>query len=165
VQIAKVDGAEVTGVCSTAKVDLVRSLGADHVIDYTRSDVNGVDGGYDLVVDTGGNRPIARLRRLLAPRGTLVIVGGEGGGRWLGPAGRLLGVSFLNSLTPQTLHGLMAGETRRDLLALAARVEAGTVTPVVGRTFELEEAAEALRYSGEGHAYGTVVVRVARGAV
>lgn len=160
VQLAKAAGAEVSGVCSTSKVDLVRSLGAEHVIDYTRGDVAPEAGLFDLVVDTGGNRPVARMRRLLTDRGVLVIVGGEGGGRWLGPAGRLLGVALANATARQTLHGLMAGETREDLLALAASVEAGTLMPVIGRTVALDGAADALAYLGEGHGYGKVVVRV-----
>jgi len=159
VQLAKAAGATVTGVCSTSKVELVRSIGADHVIDYTRGDVTLEAGPFDLIVDTGGSRPIARMRRLLTDRGTLVIVGGEGGGRWLGPAGRLLGVSIMNAFMSWTLHGLMAGETRDNLLALAAHVEGGELTPVIGRSVDLDGAADALARLGEGHGYGKVVVR------
>lgn len=165
VQLAKAAGARVTGVSSSAKLDTVRALGADAAIDYTRADVAASDGPFDLVIDTGGNRPLARLRSLLAPRGTLVIVGGEGGGRWLGPAGRLLGVSLANAFARQTLHGLMAGETRDDLEALAAHAQAGAVAPVVApfvaRRVELEAAAEALSTLGSGHGLGKVVVGLA----
>lgn len=158
VQLAKAAGARVTGVCSSGKVDTVRALGADAVIDYTGDDVVAADGPFELVIDTAGNRPLARLRALLAPHGVLVIVGGEGGGRWLGPAGRLLGVTLANAFSRQALHGLVAGETRAHLERLAAYVQAGAVAPVVSRRVALEAAAEALTSLGGGHGRGKVVV-------
>jgi len=161
VQVATAAGAEVTGVCSTAKVELVRSLGADRVIDYTRGDVGPEAGPFDLVVDTGGNRSVSWMRRFLTQRGTLVVVGGEGGGCWLGPASRLLGAAVANARTPQTLHGLMARETREDLLELVAHVEAGELRPVIGETFALSAAAQALHRLGAGHGRGKAVVQVA----
>jgi NADPH:quinone reductase-like Zn-dependent oxidoreductase len=164
VQLAKAAGAEVTGVCSTAKVELVRSLGAVQVVDYTRGDVGPEAGPFDLVIDTGGNRPVSRMRRLLTQRGTLVVVGGEGGGRWLGPAGRLLAVALVNSTARQTLHGLMARETRDDLLALAEHVESEEMRPSIGRTVALAEAAQALHALGDGRGRGKSVVRVVPGA-
>lgn len=159
VQLAKAEGAEVTGVCSTAKLETVRSLGADAVIDYTARDVAPADGPFDLVIDTGGNRSVGTMRSLLTPRGALVIVGGEGGGRWLGPAGRLLGVALANVATHRTLHGLMASETREDLLTLAVYAERGVLAPLVTREVDLAGAAAALGTLGSGHGIGKVVVR------
>ena len=110
VQIAKAFGAEVTGVCSTDKVDLVRALGADHVIDYTRDDFTAGEHRYDVIIDTGGNRRLSHLRRVLTPRGTLVIVGGETGGRWLGGFDRSLGAVLLSPFVSQKLSMLASTE-------------------------------------------------------
>jgi len=160
VQLAKAFGAEVTGVCSTAKVDLVRSLGADDVVDYTISDFAAGADRYDLIVDTAGNRSLAQLRRALTPKGTLVIVGGEGGGRWLGGLDRLLRALVLSPVVGQKLGGLLATENRQDLDAMTELIEAGKVTPVIDRTYPLSEAAEAVRYLEQGHPAGKIVVTV-----
>ena len=161
VQIAKAFGAEVTGVASTGKVDLVRSLGADHVVDYLLED--GLATGerrYDVVLDTGGNRPLRVLRRALTPTGTLVIVGAETGGRWLGGIDRQLRAMALSPFVGQRLGSFIASENAADLVALTQLVESGAVTPVVDRTFPLAEAAEAIRYLRAGRARGKVVVDV-----
>jgi NADPH:quinone reductase-like Zn-dependent oxidoreductase len=161
VQLAKVSGAEVTGVCSTTKTDLVRSIGADHVIDYTREDITGRRIGYDVILDVAGNRSLSQLRRALAPEGTLVIVGGEGGGRWLGGLDRQLRAHLLSPFVRQTLGTWISMEREADLETLRELLEAGTLTPVVDRTFALQEAPEAIRYLRAGHARGKVVVAVA----
>jgi NADPH:quinone reductase-like Zn-dependent oxidoreductase len=161
VQIAKAFGAEVTGVCSTSKLELVRSIGADEVIDYTREDFADGTRRWDLIVDTAGRRPVSVLRRALTPRGTLVIVGGEGGGRWTGGFFRqILRAPLLSLFTGQRLRPLTPKEKPEDLQALVELVEAGSVTPVVGNTYPLVDAPEAVRYLAEGHARGKIVVRV-----
>jgi NADPH:quinone reductase-like Zn-dependent oxidoreductase len=160
VQIAKAFGAEVTGVCSTSKLDLVRSIGADHVIDYTRDDF--VEGSiqYDVIIDNAGNRPLSRLRRALAPKGALVIIGGENGGNWIGPADRIVPALLLSLFVGQQLGVLMAGERQVDLESLSEMIEAGAVVPVIDRAFSLIEAPDAVRYLMEGHARGKVVVTI-----
>lgn len=160
VQIAKALGAEVTGVCSTPKVDLVRSLGADHVVDYTQQDVTESATRYDVIIDTAGNRTLATLRRILQPRGTLVIVGGEGGGRWLGGLDRIIGASLLSPFVKQRLRALLASDNAEHVRTLSELVEAGSVTPVLDRTFPLSEAVDALRYVRQGHARGKVALTV-----
>jgi NADPH:quinone reductase-like Zn-dependent oxidoreductase len=160
VQLAKAFGAEVTGVCSTTKVDLVRSLGADHVVDYTRDDLADGERRYELVLDIAGSRPLSQLRRALTPKGTLVIVGGEGGGRWFGSTDRLLRALLLSPLVGQRLRGLFSTERREDLETLRELIEAGKVTPVVDRTYQLREVPEAIRRLEQGHARGKVAVTV-----
>ncbi len=159
VQIAKAFGAEVTGVSSTAKLDLVRSLGADHVLDHTAGDVTGRPERYDVVLDIGGNTPLRRLRRALTPTGTLVIVGGEGGGRWLGVRRQLLAMA-LSPFVGQRLGTFINSENAADLDVLRELIEAGAVTPAVDRTFPLDQAPAAVRYLREGRARGKVVVTV-----
>jgi NADPH:quinone reductase-like Zn-dependent oxidoreductase len=160
VQLAKALGAEVTGVCSTAKVDLVRSIGADHVIDYTREDF--ADGGqrYDLILDIGGNRSLTHLRRALTRQGTLVLVGGEGGGRWIGGMDRQLRALAISPFVGQRLRMLIAREHYEELQVLTELIEAGKITPVVDRTYTLSEAADAIRYLDEGRARGKVVITI-----
>jgi NADPH:quinone reductase-like Zn-dependent oxidoreductase len=160
VQLAKAFGAHVTGVCSTTKVDLVRSIGADHVIDYTRDDFADAGKRYDLILDIAGNRPLSVLRRALAPRGTLVVVGGEGGGPWTGGIGRSLRAPLLSLFVGQQLKGLMSVERQGDLRILAQMIEAGTVTPVIDKTYALADAPAAIEYVHEGLARGKVVVTV-----
>jgi NADPH:quinone reductase-like Zn-dependent oxidoreductase len=161
VQLAKVFGAEVTGVCGTDKVELVRSLGADHVIDYTRDDFTADGPRYDLILDTAGNRPLSHLRRALTPRGTLVIVGGEGGGRWFGGLHRALGALALSPFVRQNLRAPFVKEpTRAVLEPLADYIAAGQVTPVIDRTYPLAEAADAIRHWGKGHTRGKLVLTV-----
>ncbi len=157
VQLAKVFGAEVTGVCSTGKVELVRSLGADHVVDYTREDF---EGGFDLVLDTAGNRSLSRLRRALTPKGTLVIVGGEGGGKLLQGTDRQLRAMALSPFVGQRLCTLVSSQPVKDLVLLAGLIEAGEVRPVIDRTFPLSAAADAVRYLELGHTTGKSVLTV-----
>jgi NADPH:quinone reductase-like Zn-dependent oxidoreductase len=158
VQLAKAFGAHVTGVCSTTKEDLVLSIGADHVIDYTRDDFADGTRRYDLILDTAGRRSLSHLRRALAPKGTLVIVGGEGGGRWFGGFDRGLRAGMLSPFVGQRLRMLISPERKEDLQSLRELIEAGKVTPVVDRTYTLSEAPEAIRYLAEGHARGKVVI-------
>jgi NADPH:quinone reductase-like Zn-dependent oxidoreductase len=160
VQLAKAFGAHVTGVCSTAKADLVRSIGADHVIDYTREDFADGAQRYDLIVDTAGRRSLSHLRRALAPRGTLVLVGGEGGGRWTGGFERSLRALIVSPFGRQTLRALISSEPQEDLLVLTDLIEAGKVTPVVTRTYPLNEASQALGDADEGHGRGKAVITV-----
>jgi NADPH:quinone reductase-like Zn-dependent oxidoreductase len=159
VQIAKAFGADVTGVCSTMKVDLVRSLGADAVIDYTREDFADGRNRYDVILDIAGNRSLSHLRRALAPEGTLVIVGGEGGGEWFGIA-RQLRALLLSLFVRQKLRSFVSRERQEDLETLRGLLEAGKITPVIDRTFPLSEAPEAIRYLREGRARGKVVIAV-----
>ena len=160
VQLAKAYGAEVTGVCSTPKTELVRSLGADDVIDYTREDFADGRNRYDSILDIAGNRSLSHLRRALAPEGTLVIVGGEGGGRWFGGVDRQLRAQLLSLFVRQKLGTLIAVVRKEDLQALREFMEAGTVKPVVDRTFALSDVAEAIQYLRDGRARGKVVVTV-----
>jgi len=150
VQLAKARGAHVTGVCSTAKVDLVRRIGADQVIDYTREPLTG---SYDLILDIAGNRSLGSLRALLTPRGTLVIVGGENAGNVAGMSRQLRAVA-LSPFISQHLTMLIAVPDQADLAALTA------VTPAIDRVFPLAETAQAIQYLVDGHARGKVVVRV-----
>ena len=161
VQIAKASGARVTGVCSTSKADLVRSLGAGDVIDYTHDEIDCHGARYDVVIDTAGNRPLSLLRRAMTPRGTLVLVGGEhGGGRVLGGFDRQLRAPLVSMFAGQRLRGLVAKERGEDLEALTRLIESGAVTPVIDRTYALADAPDAIRYLAEGHAAGKVVVTV-----
>jgi NADPH:quinone reductase-like Zn-dependent oxidoreductase len=158
VQIAKVFGAEVTGVCSTDKVDLVRSLGADHVIDHRREDFTAGGRDYDVVIDTGGNRRLSDLRRVMTRRGTLVIVGGETGGRWLGGFDRTLRAVLLSPFVSQKLGMLSSTENAEDLRALDDLIQAGQVKPVIDRVYPLSESAAAIAWVRDGHARGKVVI-------
>jgi NADPH:quinone reductase-like Zn-dependent oxidoreductase len=161
VQLAKAFGAQVTGVASTTKLELVRSIGADEVIDYTREDFADGARHWDLIVDTAGRRSLAQLRRALTARGRLVIVGGEGGGRWLGGFDRqILRAPVVSAFSRQRLRPLTSKERRADLVVLKELIEAGKVTPVIDRTYPLSEAPEAIRYLEEGHARGKIVIRV-----
>ena len=160
IQLAKAFGAEVIGVCSTTKVALVESIGADHVIDYTREDFADRAGQYDLIIDNAGNRSLSRLRRALAEDGTLVIVGGEEGGPWVGPADRIVPAALLSPFVRQRLLPLMAAERQDDLRLLGEMAESGKLRPAVDRRYPLVEAPDAVRYVGEGHARGKVVVTI-----
>jgi NADPH:quinone reductase-like Zn-dependent oxidoreductase len=164
VQIAKSFGAEVTGVCSTAKVDMVRAIGADHVIDYTKEDFINTRGGprYDLILDMGGNRSLTQLRRALTPRGTLVLVGGEGGDRWIG-IGRSLQALVVSPFVSHNLRPVSAKPNQADLQTLKQLIEDGKVTPVIDRRYSLSEVPDAIRYLHEGRAHGKLVISV-RGA-
>jgi NADPH:quinone reductase-like Zn-dependent oxidoreductase len=159
-QIAKAFGAEVTGVCSTAKVDLVRALGADHVVDYTSADFADGEHRYDVILDIGGNRRLSDLRRALTPRGTLVIVGGETDGRLLGGSDRQIRAILLSLLVSQKLGTFIASENAGDLMVLRDLIEAGKVAPAIDRTYPLSEVPAAIRHMEEGHARGKVVISV-----
>ncbi|MCP3916293.1 MAG: NAD(P)-dependent alcohol dehydrogenase [bacterium] len=160
VQIAKALGAEVTGVCSESKMDLVRSIGADHVIDYVREDFTRSGRSHDVILDIAGNRSLTDLRRVLAPRGILVITGGEQGGRWLGGTDRQLRAALLAPFVRQKLRSFICSESSENLRALTELIEAGKVTPVVDRTFPLSEIRDAMRYLVEGRASGKIVITV-----
>jgi len=161
VQLAPALGATVTGVCSTAKVDVVRALGAEHVIDYTREDFADGSRHYDLIIDAAGNRPLAQLRRALAPRGTLVIVGGENGGRITGGFGRqILRAPLLSLFVPQRLRSLTSSERTSDLETLGELIAAGRLTPALDRAFALSEAADAIRHLRTGATSGKTVITI-----
>ncbi|THA47737.1 NAD(P)-dependent alcohol dehydrogenase [Streptomyces sp. A1136] len=160
VQLAKAFGAHVTGVCGSAGADMVRSLGADEVLDYTREDPTDGTRRYDLVLDIAGNRPLHRLRRALTPRGTLVIVGGESGGRWAGGMGRTLRAMMLSPFVGQRLVGLISSQTHGDLRLLAELVEAGTVKPVVHRTYPLADVPDAIRHLRGGQVPGKITIHL-----
>ena len=159
VQIAKALGAEVTGVCRAAKMDLVRAIGADHVIDYTREDFTDGRHKYDVVIDTGGDRPVRHLRRALTPGGTLVIVGGENE-RWLGGLGRNLRAFLLSPWVSQRLTAFIARQNRADLIALTGLIESGAITPAIDHVYPLGEAPAAIRQVAEGRARGKVVISI-----
>jgi NADPH:quinone reductase-like Zn-dependent oxidoreductase len=159
VQIAKSFGAEVTGVCSATKVDMVRSLGADHVIDYTSEDF--ADGApYDVIIDIGGNARLRRLRGALTPKGTLVIAGGETDGRWLGGSDRQVRATLLSPFVGQKLGTFICSENASDLTVLRELIESGAVTAAVDRSYPLGEVPEAIRYMLDGHAQGKIVITV-----
>jgi NADPH:quinone reductase-like Zn-dependent oxidoreductase len=160
VQIAKAFGAEVTGVCSTRNVEMVASIGADRVIDYTREDFTQARRQYDLVVDIAGNRRLAETGRVLVPKGVLVAVGGPNKGRWIGPLGRSVKIALLSPAVSQRLTFFLAHQNKTDLAVLRELLETGKVTPVVDRTYPLSEVAEAIGYLEAGHATGKVAVTV-----
>lgn len=160
VQLAKEFGAEVTGVCSTKKTDFVRSIGADDVIDYTREDFADRSRRYDLILDIAGGRSLSHLRRALHPRGSLVIVGSEGGGRWVQGVDRALRAAMLSPFVSQKLRMLVSVERAEDLQLLGKLIEAGKLTAAVDRTYSLSEAAKAIHYLRAGHPCGKVVITV-----
>ena len=158
VQLAKAFGAEVTGVCSTGKADLVRSIGADHVIDYTQEDFADGRQHYDLILDIGGNSRLTRLRRALTPTGTLVIAGGEGG-KWTGVGRQLRGLA-LSLLVRQRLTMYVSKHRQADLDTLRQLIETGQVIPLIGRAYPLSEAPAALRHLAKGHAQGKIAITI-----
>ncbi len=160
VQIGKASGAHVTGVCSTGKVDLVRSLGADEVVDYTSTDITESGQRYDVVLDIAGNRSLRQLRRVMTPRGTLVIVGGEGGDRLTGGLDRQFRAVLLSLVVRQRMRFFVAVARRPDLETIRELVESGAVRPAVDRTYPLVEAAQAVRDMAEGRVRGKAVVTV-----
>jgi NADPH:quinone reductase-like Zn-dependent oxidoreductase len=159
VQIAKAFGAHVTGVASTPKVDLVRSIGADEVIDYTREEI--VDGKrrFDVIFDTAGNREASYLRGALTPKGTLVLAGGEGGGRWLG-MGRVMRAKAVSPFVGQKMTNYLARPKADDLHVLKDLIEAGKLKPLIGATYPLSDVPDAMRELGMGHGRGKVVITV-----
>jgi NADPH:quinone reductase-like Zn-dependent oxidoreductase len=160
VQIAKAFGAQVTGVCSARNVEMVRSIGADQVIDYTREDFTETGQPYDLILDCVGNHALRHLRRALTAKGTLVVVGSEKGGNLLGPLAGLLGALVMSRFVSQRLVPFIAKIEKGDLVTLKDLIEAGKVTPVIDRTYPLSEVPEAIRYLEAGHARGKVVITV-----
>jgi NADPH:quinone reductase-like Zn-dependent oxidoreductase len=158
VQTAKALGAEVTGVCSTRNVAMVASLGADQVIDYTREDFTRTGRSYHLLLDVAGSRSWPECRRVLAPLARFVMVGAPKGGALLGPLGHIIRVRLASLRASQKVLFFISKPDLQDLVALQELLEAGTVTPVVERTYELREAADAFRYLGEGHAQGKLVI-------
>jgi NADPH:quinone reductase-like Zn-dependent oxidoreductase len=161
-QIAKADGATVTAVCSTSKVDFVRSLGADDVIDYTREPLGDGTRRWDVIIDTAGRRSFAALRRTLAATGVLVVVGGEGGNAWTGGfLERMVSAPILSLFSRQRLVVLNAKVNAPDLLTLKELVEAGKLKPALSRTYRLEQAVDALKEIENGHARGKSAVVIA----
>lgn len=160
VQLAKALGAEVTGLASTAKLDLVRSLGADHVVDYTKEDFADGVHRYDVIIDIAGNSPLSRLRRALTPTGTAVIAGGESKGNLTGGLERQLRALMLTPFVGQRFVPLASKERAGDLEVLAGHLEAGTVTPSIDRTYPLDQAPQAMRYLEAGRVRGKVAITV-----
>jgi len=160
VQIAKAFGAEVTGVCSTRNVELVRSIGADHVVDYTREDFTRTGQRYDVLVDMAGSRTLSEYRRVLAPKGGLVAVGGPVTGLWIAPLIGPVTMVVLSRFVSQTMTPFLAKANRDDLAVLCELLQSGKVTPVIDRMYPLSEVPEAIRYLEEGHARGKVVITV-----
>jgi NADPH:quinone reductase-like Zn-dependent oxidoreductase len=161
VQIAKSMGAEVTGVCSTRNLELVRRIGADHVVDYTREDVTRGNERFDLVLDMVGSYPLLAYRRLLTPHGTMVVVGAPSTDRWIGAMSGWIKVTFIRPFVGQDYGMLMADVNRtQDLDTLAELMKSGQVTPVVDRTYALADTAEAMRYLEQGHARGKIIIRI-----
>src|SRR3954451_11567366 len=160
VQIAKAFGAEVTGVCSTAKLDAVRALGADHVVDYSTDDFADGEHRYDVILDIGGNRRLSHLRRALTRRGRLVIVGGETDGRWLGGVDRQVRALVHSPFVSQKLVTFVASENAKDLMALRYLIDSGQLAPVIDRSYPLSEVAAAIRYLLDGRARGKLVITV-----
>lgn len=159
VQIAKAFGAEVTGVCSTGNLDLVLSIGADRVIDYTQEDFTQGEERYDLILDIADKHSFSARRRVLTPKGTLIPNSGEGG-NWIASLGRIVKARLLSPFVSQKLHPFLSLTKHKDLVVLAEMVESGKVTPVVGRTFPLLETGEAIAYCGAGHGRGKTVISV-----
>jgi NADPH:quinone reductase-like Zn-dependent oxidoreductase len=160
VQVAKALGAHVTGVASTSQLELVGSIGADEVIDYTRTDVTDGARQWEVIVDTGGRRTLAQLRRALTPTGTLAIVGGEGGGRWLGGFLRNLRAPLVSRFIGQRLRMLASKPNQKDLQVLRELIEAGKLRPLIGRTYPLGEVPEAMRALEAGKTRGKIVITV-----
>lgn len=161
VQLAKSFGATVTAVCGAGKADLVRGLGADEVIDYTREPIDRDGPRHDLIIDTAGNRPLRLLRRALTPHGTLALVGGEhGGGPLLAGFDRQLRAPLASAFVSQRLRAVMASENAEDLHTLTHLIDTGAVTPHLDRTYPLAQAADAITYLAEGHAAGKVALTI-----
>jgi NADPH:quinone reductase-like Zn-dependent oxidoreductase len=158
--MAKALGAEVTSVCSTRNLDLVRSIGADHVIDYTKVDFTRTGQRYDFILDNVANHSLSDLRRALTPKGTLVPNGGGFDHRWVAGGGRLIRAKLSFAFWSQSVRTFIASAKRQNLVALKELIEAGTITPVIDRTYPLSEVPEAIRYLGQGHARGKVVISV-----
>ena len=164
VQIAKSWGAEVTGVCSTRNLDLVRSLGADHVIDYTKEDFTKGEQRYDVILDNVGTQPLSGFKRALVPNGICVMIGGGGpnDGGLIGPMARPIKALFLSPFMTQKMGMMMAELNKKDLNVLGDLMQSGKVKPVIDRTYPLSQIADAIRYLEQGHARGKVVITIAQ---
>ncbi|MDH4341130.1 MAG: NAD(P)-dependent alcohol dehydrogenase [Thermoleophilia bacterium] len=160
VQIAKALGAKVTGVCSSRNVDIVRSLGADHVIDYTHEDFTRSDRRYDLMLDVAGSRSWSECKRVLDPQATLIMVGAPKGNRLLGPLSHIVKVRLASVRSSRKVVFFIANFNKADMVVLQELLEAGKVKPVIDKRYELSEIADAFRYLGEGHAQGKIVITV-----
>ena len=164
VQIAKALGAEVTGVCSTRNLEMVRSIGANQVIDYTKEDFNRSGQRYDLLFDNIGNHSFSERRRILNPNGICVMVGvggsGASGGQILGVLAGELNAYFRSRFVSQKFSTFLAALNQKDLTVLSDLMQAGTITPVIDRTYKLNQTADALRYLEQGHARGKVVIKL-----
>ena len=160
VQIAKSFEAEVTGVCSTRNVDIARSLGADHIIDYTEEDFTKSGQKYDLIFQLAGTRSPSECRGALTPKGTLVLSSGESDGRWIGPVERIVKALVLSPFVSQKMVSFTVKPNKEDLQFLRQLIETGKLAPVIDRTYPLAEVPEAIRYLEEGHARGKVVITV-----
>ena len=160
VQLGKVFGADVTGVCSTRNLDMVRSIGAHHVIDYTQEDFTTSGQQYDLIFDAAGNHSLSDCRRALTPEATLVLVGGPNKGRWVGPLTGVLKAVVVSRFVSQKLRPFLAHSSKADLIVLRELLDAGKVAPVIDRSYPLSDVPEAIRYLEEGHARGKVVIRM-----
>ena len=160
VQIAKALGAEVTGVCSTRNMEMVTSIGADQIIDYTQQDFTRTRQRYNLLVDIAGNRTLAECRRVLDRHGVMVGVGGPDKGRWAGPLARPAKMLLLSPFVSQTMAFFLARQSRDDLAVLRELLQSGQVTPVIDRTYPLSEVPQAIRYLEQGHASGKVVITI-----
>jgi len=162
VQIAKSYGADVTGVCSTRNLELVRSLGADHVIDYTKENFAKSEQRYDVILDNVPNHSLSECRRILTPKGKYVMIGGGGPneGRWIGPFGRVIHTLLLAPFISQQMGMMMADANQKDLTVLADMMQSGKVKPVIDRTYKLSEVPQAIRYLEQGHARGKVIISV-----
>lgn len=161
VQIAKAMGAEVTGVCSTRNVAMVQALGADHVIDYTKDNFTQGSQRYDVIVDTVGNHALADLRRVMPPRGRMVLVGGPSDGKWIGPLSGAIGVAAYSPFVSQDFTFFLAELTHKDLEVLRDLMQTGKLTTAIDRRYPLSETAAAIGYVEEGHTRGKVVIEVA----
>ncbi|MEE9312897.1 MAG: NAD(P)-dependent alcohol dehydrogenase [Planctomycetota bacterium] len=160
VQIAKSFGAEVTGVCSTRNLELVRSIGADNVIDYTQQEITDDGQQYDVILDTAGNRPISLLRKALTPTGTLVIIGGEEGGNFMGGTHRQMWAMAISPFISQKLTTFMSKENQADMQTLADMLETGQIKPVIDSIYSLAEVSEAIKHMEQGHPSGKIVITV-----
>jgi NADPH:quinone reductase-like Zn-dependent oxidoreductase len=160
VQVARALEARVTGVCSTKQVEVVLSIGAEDAIDYTLEDFTELGRHWDVIVETAGARPLAELRRALTPRGTLVIVGGEGGGKWVGKAGRMVQAPMMSPFISQRLTTMVVEHNGADLIVLKDLIEAGGVTPVIGKTYALSEVPDAIRDLEQRRTQGKLVVKI-----
>ena len=159
-QIAKALGAEVTGVCSTRNVDLVRSIGADHVVDYTQEDFTQSGQRYDFILDNVSNHSLSELRSALTPTGSVVPNGGNFGNRWFAGGARVISSHLLARVAGQPLRPFLVSQNHADLIVLKELIEAGEVTPIIERTYALDETAQAIDHVGLGHARGKVAITV-----